>query len=64
MLMAVPRRGRQVAVVPLTDATQRLAKKLRPRFAKVGIEIALVNDRGQVRFVTQSQIDPVMNPAA
>ena len=38
LLMATPSQGRQVAVVPLTDGTLRLA----------GIEIALVGSRGEV----------------
>jgi hypothetical protein len=48
MLMATPSRGRQVAVVPFTSGTLRLAERLAPRCALVGIEIALVGDRGQV----------------
>jgi hypothetical protein len=52
MLMASPSRGRQFAVVPLTDGTLRLAKRLAPRCALAGIEIALVGDRGQVIDVT------------
>jgi len=40
MLMATPSLGWQVAVVPLTDATRRLPKRLAPRCAMVGIEIA------------------------
>ncbi|OJY73613.1 MAG: hypothetical protein BGP12_13555 [Rhodospirillales bacterium 70-18] len=48
MLMATPSPGRQVAVVPLTDGTRRLAERLAPRCALAGIEIALVGSRGQV----------------
>ncbi len=48
MLMATPSQGRQVAVVPLTDATRRLAERLAPRCAMAGIEIALVGRRGEV----------------
>lgn len=55
MLMATPSQGRQVAVVPLTDSTFRLAQRLTPRCALAGIEIALVGGRGQVIDVTSSQ---------
>jgi hypothetical protein len=48
MLMATPSQGRQVAVVPLTDGTLRLAERLAPRCALAGIEIALVGSRGEV----------------
>lgn len=48
MLMATPSQGRQVAVVPLTDSTLRLAERLAPRCAMAGIEIALVGGRGEV----------------
>ena len=48
MLMATPSPGRQVAVVPLTDGTCRLAERLAPRCALAGIEIALVGSRGEV----------------
>lgn len=48
MLMATPLQGRQVAVVPLTDGTLRLAERLAPRCALAGIEIALVGSRGEV----------------
>lgn len=48
MLMATPSQGRQVAVVPLTDGTLRLASRLAPRCAMAGIEIALVGSRGEV----------------
>jgi hypothetical protein len=48
MLMAVPSPGRQVAVVPRTEGTLRLALRLAPRCAAVGIEIALVGSRGQI----------------
>jgi hypothetical protein len=48
LLMATPSRGRQVAVVPLTDGTLRLAGRLAPRCALAGIEIALVGSRGEV----------------
>ncbi|KRQ88655.1 hypothetical protein CQ10_38050 [Bradyrhizobium valentinum] len=48
MLMATPSQGRQVAVVPLTEGTLRLAERLAPRCALAGIEIALVGSRGEV----------------
>src|SRR4051812_6241020 len=48
LLMATPSQGRQVAVVPLTDRTLRLAERLAPRCALAGIEIALVGSRGEV----------------
>jgi hypothetical protein len=48
MLMATPTQGRQVAVVPLTPSTMRLAERLAPRCALAGIAIALVGIRGAV----------------
>lgn len=48
MLMAAPLQGRQVAVVPFTNGTLRLAERLAPRCAMAGIEIALVGSRGEV----------------
>lgn len=48
LLMATSSRGRQVAVVPLTEGTLRLAERLAPRCALAGIEIALVGSRGEV----------------
>jgi hypothetical protein len=48
LLMATPRDGRQIAVVPDTDVTQRLAQRMATRAKDAGIEIALVNGRGQV----------------
>jgi hypothetical protein len=48
MLLATPPQGRQVAVVPLTKSTLRLAERLATRCAFVGIEIALVGSRGEV----------------
>ncbi len=52
LLMATPLQGRQVAVVPFTESTLRLAERLAPRCAMAGIEIALVGARGEVRDVT------------
>lgn len=57
MLMATASRGRQVAVVPFTDSTRRLAQRLAPRCAMAGIEISLVGSRGEVIDVKPSQ-DP------
>lgn len=51
LLMAGPAEGRQVAVVPATDVTMRLAEKLSPRCRAAGIEIALVGERGEVTDV-------------
>lgn len=51
LLMATPSQGRQVAVVPFTESTLRMAERLAPRCALAGIEIALVGSRGEVRDV-------------
>lgn len=51
MLMATPSQGRQVAVVPFTAGTMRLAERLAPRCAFAGIEIAMVGSRGEVMDV-------------
>jgi hypothetical protein len=48
MLMATPSLGRQIAVVPFTESTLRLANRLAPRCALAGIELALVGSRGEV----------------
>jgi hypothetical protein len=40
--------GRRVAVVPYTDTTVQLAKRLAPRCVQAGIEIALVKSNGDV----------------
>lgn len=50
-LMSKPAVGRQVAVMPRTDVTLRLARKLAIRCAAAGIEIALVGPRGDVQDV-------------
>lgn len=55
MLMATPSQGRQVAVVPFTEGTLRLAKRLAPRCTLAGIEIALVGSRGDVMDVRPEQ---------
>lgn len=48
LLMASPSPGRQVAVVPYTEGTLRLARRLAPRCSQVGIELAPVKSRGEV----------------
>jgi hypothetical protein len=48
LLMASPSLGRQVAVVPYTEQTFRLAARLIPRCNIAGIEIALVKCRGEI----------------
>ena len=48
LLMATPSLGRQVAVVPYTEQTLRLANRLAPRCAAAGIELALVKSRGEI----------------
>jgi hypothetical protein len=53
-LMATPSPGRQVAVVPLTTRTLRLAERLAPRCARAGIAISLVGGRGEVVDVKSS----------
>ncbi len=52
LLMASESGGRQVAVVPYTEHTMRLAKRMAPRCTQAGIEIALVTARGAVIDVT------------
>ena len=51
LLMTRPRGGRQVAVVPKTEATARMAHRLAPRANDAGMEIALVGESGQVTEV-------------
>ena len=63
MLMATPREGRQVAVVPRTDGTLRLARRLAPRCALAGIEIALVGSRGEVIEVAPALVNPLPVPS-
>lgn len=48
LLLASPSPGRQVAVVPYTETTYRLALRLAPRCSLAGIEIALVGSKGEV----------------
>ncbi|MBS1805485.1 MAG: hypothetical protein JST28_19150 [Acidobacteria bacterium] len=56
LLMARDKGGRQVAVVPKTETTLKLAQKLAPRARGAGIEIALVDERGNV-FDVKPQSD-------
>jgi hypothetical protein len=51
LLLASPSPGRQIAVVPRTAGTLRLARRLAPRCAIAGIEIALVGPRGEIEMV-------------
>jgi hypothetical protein len=51
LLMARQKGGRQVAVVPHTEITERLALRLAPRAKEAGIEIALVDEQGRVTEV-------------
>lgn len=48
LLMASETPGRQVAVVPYTEGTLRLAKRMAARCAQADIEIALVGRKGEV----------------
>jgi len=48
LLMAREKSGRQVAVVPKTGTTLKLAQKLASRARDAGIEIALVDEQGRV----------------
>jgi hypothetical protein len=57
-LMAAPSGGRQVAVVPHTETTLRLAKRLVGRCALAGIQIALVGKRGEITDITSSEPPP------
>jgi len=43
--------GRLVAVMPKTEVTLRIARKLAPRCAAAGIEIALVGSNGEVEDI-------------
>jgi hypothetical protein len=54
LLLATPLAAgtRQVAVVPDVSVTQRLAKNMIQRVRLAGIEIALVDRRGNVTDVT------------
>ena len=48
LLMATEKSGRQVAVVPYTETTNKLAQRMAPRAGKAGITIALVREDGKV----------------
>lgn len=50
-LMMKPAGSRLVAVMPRTDVTLRLGRKLAPRCAAAGIQISLVGSRGEVEDV-------------
>jgi hypothetical protein len=51
LLMASPSPGQQIAVVPRTAGTLKLAQRLAPRCAVAGIEIALVGPKGEIHGV-------------
>lgn len=57
LLMASESPGRQVAVVPYTESTLRLARRMAPRCALAGIELALVGSRGEVIDVRADKIE-------
>jgi hypothetical protein len=57
LLMANPSPGCQIAVVPRTEGTLKLAQRLAPRCAVAGIEIALVGSRGEVTEVKPASTD-------
>lgn len=61
LLMAQEESCRQVAVAPLTEVTRQLAKRLAPRCAAAGIELALVDRSGRVIEITPERAAP--NPA-
>ena len=50
-LMMKPPGGRLVAVMPRTEVTLRVGRKLAPRCAAAGIRIALVGPRGEVHDI-------------
>lgn len=56
LLMARPKSGRQVAVVPDTETTRALALRLAPRASEAGIDIALVNGMGQVSYQVSNPV--------
>jgi hypothetical protein len=51
LLMQRPGGERQIAVVPNTKSTLQLAQKMIARTSLIGIEIALVDEKGNVSFV-------------
>lgn len=52
-LMMKPPGSRLVAVMPKAEVTLRVARKLAPRCAAVGIRIALIGPRGEVEDVEE-----------
>lgn len=52
--MVRPEGERQVAVVPHTEITRRLAERIIDRTFAAGIEIALIDDKGNVFEVKPS----------
>lgn len=48
LLMASESQGRQIAVVPYTESTMRLAKRMAPRCERAGIELSLIGSKGEV----------------
>jgi hypothetical protein len=54
LLMASESRGRQIAVVPKTDVTMNLARRMAQRCEQAGIEMALVGSKGEVIAVSAS----------
>ena len=54
-LMASPNGGRQVAVVPYSSTTLRMAERMISRAAPIGIEIALVHANGSVEYVKEKK---------
>jgi hypothetical protein len=55
LLMDTEQTGRQIAVVPYTETTNRLAQRMAPRAGKAGITIALVRENGEVMDVDCAQ---------
>jgi hypothetical protein len=51
LLMANPSPGRQIAVVPRTEGTLKLAQRLAPRCAAAGIELSLVGWTGEIQDI-------------
>lgn len=50
-LMGAEQTGRQVAVVPYTETTLRMAERMESRARIAGIEIALIDENGLIRDV-------------
>ena len=51
LMMLAETGDRQVAVLPYTPEIDRLAERLAPRCRRAGIEVALVDQAGKVRFI-------------